>query len=842
MEINVDVIYIINLNKEKHNLEVLLSNIPSQLDKIFIIDAVDYHFDKSCNFITETEEIITGFEINSNDFFLIRSGARGCFLSHYRVFQHIIKHKFKNALVLEDDIIFHPNFIENINNIMNTIDNNYGLLYLHNPLKNIDWGKAEGNPLETLHSLNNNIFKNKNVDILINKTEESYGTPGYIINNENNFVSELLSFLNNNELQKQIGYMAPIDRFFGLYFNWWMMTDKQFYICESDLVFDTGIVIKKSSTLVSHNSENYNQSDIKNLNVDNYKDIREIYTHFNEFKNLVSTQTNEQIKLLFDKLFINEINYILVENIPSFIFYSKLLVYLFKNIKIHITPSDNITYKIIFTNTFNFPDNILKNSLIITENTEYRNINNQIIIYKPLPQYIYSRFDNHTLFQLLKNKHINLNLYFQNKNIYKNHLLALFSPLNKYISELTDLPVNYIYDLSSCINYKYIIIPDEYIDYIVMVLYMDCIPIINEKLIYNSVFEFINLDKVILFSQPNEIIREDYKIELNNIYYDYISKNTFSETANNYLINLYDKIKIDISSFFDNTSVIHSNKVTFYSSPGINSSKWYSALKNYINNYKNFDKTVIFDFDIGDGGIGDFIKFYFIALVECMNSNVKFYRKINNIIIEKYIKFKYDFFNITEEEIKKHYNVIVKKPFNYYPYMENFLMEWSDYNIPLNELLYFDNSIKYNVINILPSLPRNYISIHLRMGDKFLETDLNFVLDKDDVRYFSQESIYKFIESNNDKNIIFFCDNNEQKLKIKNKYDNVFITDSQIGHTSLYNTTNKQVLDTITEFYILSYSDLIYSPSKALPGKTSSYGSGFSWVASKFNNIEYIIC
>ena len=42
MEINVDVIYIINLNKEKHNLEVLLSNIPSQLDKIFIISKV-YH-------------------------------------------------------------------------------------------------------------------------------------------------------------------------------------------------------------------------------------------------------------------------------------------------------------------------------------------------------------------------------------------------------------------------------------------------------------------------------------------------------------------------------------------------------------------------------------------------------------------------------------------------------------------------------------------------------------------------------------------------------------------------------------------------------------------------------
>jgi len=46
----------------------------------------------------------------------------------------------------------------------------------------------------------------------------------------------------------------------------------------------------------------------------------------------------------------------------------------------------------------------------------------------------------------------------------------------------------------------------------------------------------------------------------------------------------------------------------------------------------------------------------------------------------------------------------------------------------------------------------------------------------------------------------------------------------------LSNTTNKQILDAITEFYILSNSHLIYSASN----------SGFSKMASKFNNIKYI--
>ena len=96
---------------------------------------------------------------------------------------------------------------------------------------------------------------------------------------------------------------------------------------------------------------------------------------------------------------------------------------------------------------------------------------------------------------------------------------------------------------------------------------------------------------------------------------------------------------------------------------------------------------------------------------------------------------------------------------------------------------------------------------------------------------FSLKNLYKFIEDNKDKNIIFFCDNNNEKLKIKNKYNNIIISTSQIGHTSLSNTTNEQILDAITEFYILSNSQLIYKASKR---------SAFSTMASKFNNVKLI--
>lgn len=77
------------------------------------------------------------------------------------------------------------------------------------------------------------------------------------------------------------------------------------------------------------------------------------------------------------------------------------------------------------------------------------------------------------------------------------------------------------------------------------------------------------------------------------------------------------------------------------------------------------------------------------------------------------------------------------------------------------------------------------------------------------------------------KIFFFCCDNNNYKLKLKEKYSNIIITNCDIGHTSLTNTTAKQILDGITEFYILTNSKIIFA---------ASY-SGFSIMASKFNKI-----
>lgn len=248
-------------------------------------------------------------------------------------------------------------------------------------------------------------------------------------------------------------------------------------------------------------------------------------------------------------------------------------------------------------------------------------------------------------------------------------------------------------------------------------------------------------------------------------------------------------------------------------------------MENYLKNYNSLDKVFIYDFKFGYGGIGDYLKFFMITLIDCINHNIKFRCKMNYLEIQKYIKIKskYDFFKITIDEIYKlNNNFKIKFPIDYYLVNEDLI------NISLSEIFYFDDIIKKNVKNILPVLPKNHISIHLRMGDKFLETDKKFIFCKEDKRKFSEYDIFQFIENNIDKNLIFFCDNNKYKLKIKNKYKNIIITNANIGHTSLENTTSNQVIDTVTEFYILSISQSICRASR----------SGFSKMAIKFYGAE----
>jgi hypothetical protein len=247
-------------------------------------------------------------------------------------------------------------------------------------------------------------------------------------------------------------------------------------------------------------------------------------------------------------------------------------------------------------------------------------------------------------------------------------------------------------------------------------------------------------------------------------------------------------------------------------------------MENYIKNYGLYNKKIVYDFKLGYGGIGDNIKFFMFVLESCMKNNTALYYKINNIDNEKYIKLNYNIMYVNESRLKELGQVTVVNPCMYYRTINY------NYSININEVFYFSDEVKVNSKILFPENITDYVSIHLRLGDKYLETETKYVLCKYDERRFSEENINKFIEEHSNENIFFCCDNNAYKLKLKEKYNNIIITNCQIGHTSLSNTTPEQVLDGITEFYILTNSKQIFAASE----------SGFSIIASKFNNIPLL--
>ena len=247
-------------------------------------------------------------------------------------------------------------------------------------------------------------------------------------------------------------------------------------------------------------------------------------------------------------------------------------------------------------------------------------------------------------------------------------------------------------------------------------------------------------------------------------------------------------------------------------------------MENYMNNYEQYQTNIIYDFKLGCGGIGDCIKFFMHILELCMKNNEKLYYKINNIELEKYLILKHKKMYILNSEIEKLQNVKIVEPKQFY---NNFNDQFS---IKIDEVFDFPDIVKLNCKKILPFELNNYISIHLRLGDKHLEVDKKYIRVKFDVRNYSNDEIYKFIENNSNKIIFFCCDNNTYKLKLKEKYENIVISNCKIGHSDLNNTKPNEILDAVTEFYILTNSELIYGASR----------SGFSSIASKFRNISFI--
>jgi len=257
-------------------------------------------------------------------------------------------------------------------------------------------------------------------------------------------------------------------------------------------------------------------------------------------------------------------------------------------------------------------------------------------------------------------------------------------------------------------------------------------------------------------------------------------------------------------------------------------------MEKYLEEYDNYRSTIVYYFTYGSGGIGDMLKYFMYLLAFCIKNKIQLKYFLNDYPISKFIKLKHekmyeksnsgDFVEIT------HINQLSKLRTNVKYLVQPFILykinDISKYiSFSISNVFYFSKDIT-NMYNVIEP----YNSIHLRLGDKFIETESQYKACPDDIRDYDEERLVKYIRENSEKRILFFCDNKSYKRRIKNKFPSIRIIDHDIGHTSYINITDKQMRNTIVDFYLICKSDIIVAASK----------SGFSEIASYFYKSPFL--
>jgi len=158
MEIKIDKFYLLNLDRSKERylrMKSLLDeiNLPVKYSRFSAVDGL-----KTQLVNRNTKQVIIGSQLKSNtslikgDFDIICAdnfnggfdpvkiesvyfnsrvpGEIGCACSHRKIWQSVIDNKYNNVLIMEDDLVFAPNFKSKLMEALQYVPDDFDLIYL----------------------------------------------------------------------------------------------------------------------------------------------------------------------------------------------------------------------------------------------------------------------------------------------------------------------------------------------------------------------------------------------------------------------------------------------------------------------------------------------------------------------------------------------------------------------------------------------------------------------------------------------------------------------------------------------------------------------------------------
>jgi len=250
-------------------------------------------------------------------------------------------------------------------------------------------------------------------------------------------------------------------------------------------------------------------------------------------------------------------------------------------------------------------------------------------------------------------------------------------------------------------------------------------------------------------------------------------------------------------------------------------------MEDYMRLRTLYTRKVIFKIPHFQGGIGDVIKYFLFLIQLSIQKRWKVYYAITDLKVNKWLKLRYPelYYNVEHPVYLNNINNVGVPDLEYIvnPHLLYGIFSYEDLYLKGSDVFEFAPEIVERS-KVFPI--EKYRSLHIRLGDKFLEIPVEQNQCITDARPFNQESVLECIQQN--PGILIFCDNLGYKTDLKEKYD-ILVTPFKIGHTCLPSTSDETIMDTLTEFYLLTRSQHIYSASD----------SGFPKMASNFYGVPF---
>jgi hypothetical protein len=275
--------------------------------------------------------------------------------------------------------------------------------------------------------------------------------------------------------------------------------------------------------------------------------------------------------------------------------------------------------------------------------------------------------------------------------------------------------------------------------------------------------------------------------------------------------------------------------------------------------------TIYSSYTYNAGGFGDFIRSLLAVFVYCKLNNIEHKlfipnhplntcfencltvlpEKHNNnnqqIIIKPFIT-THSWLMLRELEICKNHNpnysiIIISNNFDFIdPYtLKKYTSEFKDY-FKFSKQVFSRVTNLYNLENIKD---KEYVSIQIRCGDKFMECSSQCIYD--DIRvdpnnqelFDKLERSIKYLKTIFGPNILIclFTDVQSLKEKICKEYGLIGFK-TEIQHTASISNNNNSYIDTVAEFELLGRSSTIIFFSN----------TGFAYWSAFINNVPLLIC